>query len=226
MTKKKAFAGRYKGILAFILVLGPAFLLILISTRDCEHKFKELDDFGKIPAYSFVDFTGKKYTNNNFKGEVVLFTTIQETCPNNCAISMWHFDQMIYQHIRKNKKKLGHVRIVSFLTDTNGEPVNNFSNVLETLNDQVEEYDPNIWIIAKGDAKKVFNINHNGESLLKKGKQYFGGEAFQELMLLVDKRDHLRMVLNGKTEGMIRGMKQHMALLDKQYDKNAVKKHK
>lgn len=226
MAEKKASAGRYKGILALLLVFGPAFLLVFISSRGCEHKFKELDDFGKIPAYSFVDYTGKKYTNHNFKGEVVLFTTIQETCPNDCAISFWHFDQMIYQHVRKNKKKLGHVRIVSFLTDTKGETVKDFSNILETLKDQVEDYDPKIWIIAKGDARKVFNISHNGESLLKKGKQYYGGEAFQELMLLVDKRDHLRMVLNGKTEGMIRGMKQHMALLDKQYDKNAVKKQK
>jgi hypothetical protein len=56
-----------------------------------------------------------------------------------------------------------------------------------------------------------------------KGKQYFGGEAFQELMLLVDKRNHLRMVLKGNSEGMIRKMKEHIALLDKQYDKEALK---
>jgi hypothetical protein len=54
---------------------------------------------------------------------------------------------------------------------------------------------------------------------LKEGDQYFGGQAFQELMLLLDKKNHLRMVLSGKTEGMIRRMKEHIALLQKQYDK-------
>jgi hypothetical protein len=43
-------------------------------------------------------------------------------------------------------------------------------------------------------------------------------------MLLVDKRNHLRMVLKGNSEGMIRKMKEHIALLDKQYDKEALKK--
>jgi hypothetical protein len=32
------------------------------------------------------------------------------------------------------------------------------------------------------------------------------------------------MVLSGKTEGMIRRMKEHIALLQKQYDKEASKK--
>ena len=41
----------------------------------------------------------------------------------------------------------------------------------------------------------------------------------QELMLLLDKKNHLRMALSGTTEGMIRRMKQHIALLQKEYDK-------
>jgi hypothetical protein len=58
---------------------------------------------------------------------------------------------------------------------------------------------------------------------LKKGNEFYGGEAFQELILLLDKQNHLRMVLSGKTEGMIRRMKEHIALLQKQYDKAAAK---
>ena len=59
---------------------------------------------------------------------------------------------------------------------------------------------------------------------MKEGDQYFGGQAFQELMLLLDKKNHLRMVLSGKTEGMIRRMKEHIALLQKQYDKQNIAK--
>lgn len=224
MAEQKASAGRYKGLLMMLLLFGPAFLLVFISTRSCEHKFKVLDDLGKMPAYSFEDVNGKTYTSKNFKNQIVLFTTIQLTCPDSCAVSFWHLDQLIYQHIRKNQKKLGHAKIVSFVTDGEGKPVENLHNMNAVLSDQVQGYDPKIWILASGDAQKVYNITRNGESLLKEGEEYYGGKAFQELLLLTDKNNHLRMVLKGNTEGMIRRMKEHMALLDKQYDKAASKK--
>ncbi|MES2587876.1 MAG: hypothetical protein V4622_02780 [Bacteroidota bacterium] len=216
MAEKKASAGLKKGTILAFLLFGPAFLLIFMSSRGCEHKFKELDDMGEIPAYSFKGIDGKKYNNKSFKNQVVLFTTIQQTCPDSCAISLWHFDQLIYQHLRKNQKKLNHLKIVSFVTDGNGNPVKNLKLTESILKEQFEEYDPKIWLLASGDSKKLFNISRNGENLLKDGK-----DSYQKLLLLVDKKNHLRMVLKGDSEGMIRRMKQHMALLDKQYDKQA-----
>lgn len=223
MTKINGTAGRLKGIVVLLLLFGPASFLIFISSRGCEHKFVELDDMGKVPNYNFVNGDGVKMNQASFKDKVVLFTTLQVTCPNKCAISFWHLDQLIYQHLRKNKKKLGHVKLVSFVTDGNGNPYSNLNEIEYTLKDQVEKYDSSVWILANGDARSLYNISRNGENLLMKGKQYFGGEAFQELMLLVDKRNHLRMVLKGNSEGMIRKMKEHIALLDKQYDKEALK---
>ena len=181
---------------------------------------------GEIPAFTFTDSRGKQYSNKSFRGKIVLFTTLQKSCPDSCGIALWPVDQLIYQHIRKNQKKLGHARIVSFVTDGKGNPVENLQDMESILRDQIENYDPNIWILAKGDARKVYNITRNGESLLKQGTDYFGGEAFQELLLLCDKDNHLRMVVKGNTEGMVRRMKEHMALLDKQYDKEAKKKGK
>jgi len=222
---KKDTAGRIKVVLAFLLVFGPAFLLVFISTRGCEHKFKELDDYGQAANYAFVDARGKKYSAKDFEGDIVLITTIQPSCPGNCAVSMWHLDQLIYQHIRKNKrKKMKQVRIISFVTDGKGNDVKDLSIVQQALKDQVEEYDPNIWILASCSSRQVYDFNRNGESLLKKGPEYFGGEAYQELLLLLDKRNHLRMVLSGKTEGMVRRMKEHIALLQKQYDKERSKR--
>lgn len=223
MTKINGTAGRLKGIVVLLLLFGPASFLIFISSRGCEHKFVELDDMGKVPNYNFVNGDGVKMNQASFKDKVVLFTTLQVTCPNKCAISFWHLDQLIYQHLRKNKKKLGHVKLVSFVTDGNGNPYSNLNEIEYMLKDQVEKYDSSVWILANGDARSLYNISRNGENLLMKGKQYFGGEAFQELMLLVDKRNHLRMVLKGNSEGMIRKMKEHIALLDKQYDKEALK---
>jgi len=227
MSKQNGKAGLFKRFLLVFLLIGPASLLVLMSSRGCQHKFKELDDMGPMPAYSFKDIHGKTYTNGSFKNQIVLFTTLQETCPDSCAMSFWYFDQIIYQHVRKNHKKLGHVRIVSFVTDQHGNPSQGLKDMEFTLRDRVESYDPKIWILAEGDAKQVYNIRRNGTSLLQKGDSYFGGEAFQELMLLSDKSNHLRMVMKGTGEGAIRRMKEHMALLDKQYDKAAyTKKHK
>lgn len=224
MSKTNGKAGRIKGLVLTLLLFGPASLLIFISTRGCKHKFVELEDMGQIASYSFSDVNGKTYSEKSFANKVVLFTTIQKTCPSNCALSLWHLDQMIYQHLRKNQKKLGFVKIVSFVTDGKGNPINDLKEVKETLEDQVESFNDSIWILANGDAKKVFDISRNGNNLLQEGKSYFGGHAYQELMLLVDKRNHLRMVLNGSSEGMIRKMKEHIALLDKQYDKEKAKK--
>jgi cytochrome oxidase Cu insertion factor (SCO1/SenC/PrrC family) len=226
MAKKK-LAGRVKVGMAFLLTFGPAFLLVFISTRGCDHKFKELDDYGRAADYSFVDVSGKTRTSEEFVGDIVLVTTIQETCPDSCAISLWHLNQTIYQHIYNNKRKqLKQVRLVSFLTDGEGKPLKDLSAVHSMLEDRVENYDSTLWILASGDPEKMYDFTNKDVSLLQEGDEYFGGVAYQELILLLDKQNHLRMVLSGKTEGMVRRMKQHLALLQKQYDKNRVKTKK
>ena len=111
------------------------------------------------------------------------------------------------------------VKLISFVTDGKGNPVDDVSTLTESLKDNVEGYDPSIWFLAKGNAKEVYNFKYNKQTLLKKGKDYFGGEAYTELMLLLDKQNNLRMVNRGTSEGTIRRMYQHIALLQKQYDK-------
>lgn len=219
-------AGPLKTVFALLLLFGPALFLILISTRGCEHKFKVLDDYGAIASYQLTTVDGKHLSNNDFKNKIVIYTTIQPTCPDSCGITVWHLDQLIYQQLRKNKKKLGHVKLVSIVTDGKGGKSNNIQDVQYMLKDRVEGFDSSIWFVVSGDAKSIFNISNNGESLLKTGNEFFGGQAFQELMLLVDKKNHLRMVLPGKSESTIRTMRDHMALLEKEYDKKAAKARK
>lgn len=225
MENKRNLAGRLKSVLALLLVFGPAFLLVFISTRGCDHKFKVLEDYGSVPYSKFKIYSQgnlKTVDFSNFKGNILLVTTIQKTCPTNCAVSMWHIDQLLYQHIRKNKrKKLKQVQIISFATDGKGNPlpINELETINQSLNDNVEGYDPKLWMIASGDAKKVFDFEFNEQKLLRKGKEFYGGESFQELILLLDKKGHLRMVLRGNQEGLVRRMREHIALLQKQYDK-------
>lgn len=226
MAKSQSKAGSLRSVFALLLLFGPALILIFISTRGCEHKFKELEDYGAIPRFSFTDANGKVYTNRSFKDQIVIYTTIQPSCPDSCGITIWHLDQLIYQRLRENKKRLGHVKLVSVLTDGLGNPDKRVKEVEFMLKDRVEGFDPSIWIVVSGDAKSLYNIKHNGQTLLQEDPKYFGGFGFQELMLLSDKQNHLRMVLPGKTESTIRTMRDHMALLEKEYDLKAYKDRK
>ena len=215
-----SFFRKQRNILGFLLVFGPAAFLIFIATRGCSHNFKNLDVLTTLPEYRFTDAYGKQRSSKEFQDEVVLITTLQKSCPYECAVSFWHINQILYQHIRKNShKQLKKVRIISFVTDGKGNPASNIQDLQETLSSQVEGYQPDLWILAQGDAKELYNISRNGQNLLQVGETYYGGQAFQELILLVDKTNQLRMVLKGNQEGLVRRMKESLALLLKQYDK-------
>ncbi|MEJ6492530.1 MAG: SCO family protein [Flavobacteriales bacterium] len=222
---KKTNAGRKKVVMAFLLLFAPAFFLVFFSTRSCSNNFKELDDFGLAKDYSFIDINGEKRTSKDFEGDIVLITTLQGTCPDDCAVLFFNLQQAIYQHIYTNKgKKLKQVRIISFATDGEGNPLEDVTPIAEMLKDRVPNYDPETWVLAKGDARIVYNFERNNQNLLQEGDEFYGGQAFQELILLLDKKNHLRMALRGDEEGMIRRMKEHVALLQKQYDKERAKK--
>ncbi|MBU2060674.1 MAG: hypothetical protein KKH44_02345, partial [Bacteroidetes bacterium] len=160
----KSTAGRKKVGFAFLLVFGPAFFMVFMATRGCDHKFKELADYGAAPEYTFVDADGKNRKASDFKNDVVLITTLQETCPDSCAVSFWHLNKTIYQHIYTNKrKKLKQVRIISFVTDGNGNPVDDLSNVEAMLKDRVQDYDSSLWILAKGNSRQLYDFESNGK---------------------------------------------------------------
>ena len=213
MAKKKV-----NRLIGFLLVFGPALLLIFIGTRSCEHNFEELEDYGPVTEFEFTDANGVKRNSKESKDDVVLVNVLQSSCPDSCSVLMWHINQTIYQHIWKNKtKKTKQIRMISFLTDGKGNSVKDLSVINDAINDLTENYDPSIWILATGDVKKIYDLENNGISLIDDKTN------FQELMLLIDKQHHLRMVLSGNVEGQIRRMKQSMALLQKQYDKKASK---
>jgi len=211
-----------RGIYVVLLLFAPALLLVIIG-RGCNMKFQRLDDFGKINNYQFVDIHGREYSQEDFKGKVMIFINLQNECLDTCSIALFTFEKIIYQHIRP-RKTLKDYQIVAFINDKQGNAVEDLTPMYELLRDRIHHYDPEKWLLVKGDARQVYNIEHNGQNLLQKGNQYFGGNAFQELMLLVDKENHLRMVLRGNAEGMFRRLKQCIALLQKEYRDEAEKK--
>lgn len=222
MAESKSKASTWRSVFVLLLAFGPAIILILIATSHCKHKFKRLDDFGVMPKYEFTTSSGKKITNNTFKNDIVIFTTIQPTCPDSCGISIWHLDQLIFQ-ITRSKKRLKHIKIVSIVTDYYGNPSNNLKDVEFSLKDRVDGYNPDMWLVVKGDPKQIYNIENNGVNLIHKSNEFFGGISYQELMLLADKKNHIRMIVSGKTEDSMRTMRDYMSLLEREYKQNEIK---
>lgn len=227
MAKEKTKAGRLKPILMLLLVFGPALLLIFVSLNKCEHKFEELPVYGKLENFTFYSSSGEKITPETQLGKITLYTTIQAGCPQNCAIDLLKYNMMVYQHYRKYQKKMGHIKFVSIVTDQEGNPVDDLSEVEFLLNDIVQGYDPSIWTLVTGDPKQIYDIESNGVNLVTmQSDTAFATKPYLEMLLIVDKENNLRLVRKGNQEGLIRDFKEHIALLQKQYDKAAYKARK
>lgn len=230
MNEKAPSRSKGRSILALTLVFGPALFLIFMATRGCDHRFKELADYGLVEAPTFTVYNHKgKQTKSlkDYQNQVVLLNTIQTTCPYQCGLAFFPLTQKLYQDLRTNKrKKLKQVRMLSIVVDSLGSPVSEqeLLDIQDMLRHNVEGYDPELWQLVIAEPKDFFNHKNNGVDLIVRDKKYFGGVSYNELIMLLDKKNHLRMVLNGHTEGMIRKMKEHLALLMKQYDKARAKR--
>jgi hypothetical protein len=230
MDNKAPSRSKGRSILALTLVFGPALFLIFMATRGCDHRFKELADYGLVqaPTFTVYNHLGKQEKNlKDYQNQVVLINTLQTTCPYDCGLAFFPLTQKIYKDLRTNKrKKLKQVRMLSIVVDSLGNPVSEkeLLDIQDMLRSTLEGYDPELWQLVIADPKDFFNHKNNGVDLIVRDKKYFGGVSYNELIMLLDKKNHLRMVLNGHTEGMIRTMKEHLGLLMKQYDKARAKR--
>ena len=65
MEEQVATRSKKRSILALTLVFGPALFLIFIATRGCDHRFKELADYGLVqaPTFTVYNHLGKQEKN-------------------------------------------------------------------------------------------------------------------------------------------------------------------
>lgn len=217
----KNTAGAMKLVKLGLILFAPAILLILLSTRSCNHKFKKLDDYGAVPAFTVEGVNGEMYTKDDFKGKIVLMLNIQENCLDTCNINLFSFEKILYQEIQSHKKSYKDVVILCYANDAKGNSVADLTLTQDMLKDKIHRFDAAKWILVKGDSKAVYAVEHNGTNLVEASEKERGVNAYQNLMLLMDKEGQLRMVLPGKEEGMFRRMKESLALLMKQYDLEA-----
>lgn len=213
--------GSKRSILVILLAFGPAILLLLLSLGKCSNNYQELPVIADIPSYRFVDSENNEITNETQKDYITIFTTIQTSCPRTCAIDVFKVNLTLYQKLWRDQKDFDDIKIVSIVTDENGEPVEDVDLVNFILDDMIEGYNPEIWKIVSGDPAQIYNIeNDNGDNLyLYEDEDAFAGKSYLETLLLVDKSNRLRYLGLGNQEGYIRDFKQHLALLKQEYKK-------
>ena len=81
MEEQVATRSKKRSILALSLVFGPALFLIFIATRGCDHRFKQLADYGlvKAPTFSVYNHKGKQQLSlRDNQNQVVIITTLQK----------------------------------------------------------------------------------------------------------------------------------------------------
>lgn len=221
MTKEKNKAGKSSVLILMTILFLPA-IFMLIFSKGCTSKFRVLDAYGKVGNFEFTDSKGNKLTNKDFEGKIVIYTTIQNECPNldSCGINIWQIDQQIYQTIYENhQRSLGHVYIVSVVTDTKGNPTKITPELMFKLKDKVHNYDPKIWKIVEGSPQPIYDVERNNLNIYKKvDSSFLGHRMFLESLVLVDWNGKRRLVRYGKTESMIRDFHDGFTLLEKEYD--------
>lgn len=219
-TKKPGFLKKSK--LIIILAL-PALVIIFsfIINRGCQHKFVELDVLGEIPSFNATTIDGRKINNESFKDTIVIYTTLQMTCPKECGINFWFMDENLYYFIRGSRFEYPFIKIVSFVEGFDGQPATHqdLKDMEEILRDNVRKYDPQFWMVVSGDASEVYNIVKNGQNLKDvDGEEFINGKAYNSTLLLADKKNQLRMMMRGDKEGYVRTMGQHLKLLLNEYN--------
>lgn len=219
---KKTKAGLMKPLLMIVLVFGPALFLILISLNTCEHKFTKLPIYGELKDFEFTGANGEKITPKTQLDKITIYTTLQISCPKHCAIDLAKFNLLIYQHYRKYQRKMSHIKFVSIVTDENGNPVEDLEEITYLLEDIIQGYDPEIWKLVTGDPKQIYDIENNKVNIYEQvSDEAFANKPYLETMMIVDKENNLRLIRRGSEEGLVRDFKEHIALLQKQYDKEA-----
>ncbi len=228
--------------LMILVLLGPGFLIYLFA-KTLDNKFIELPYIGKhtivqgddgnvdtihykLPDFKFELPDGSFITSESTKGQFLVFTTIQNECPDpdNCGLYMYHIDELFYSKLKKNKDNYNNVKIISVLTDADGNPIQEPSEKLLEAMSKLE-VDTSIWQIVIGEPAQVFGFDYNGKSFMElpatSTNFEIGSKAFVNSLLLVDRDKHIRGFTGAKRDSDIRNFFDLLKILKKvEFDEN------
>ena len=226
--------------LMILVLFGPG-LLIYFFAKTLNNKFIDLPYLGQftveenskgefdtiqyqVPDFEFTSLTGNKITSKSTDKQFLIFTTIQNSCPDTCGVYLYHFTELFYDKVKKNKDNYNNVKFYSILTDKNGNAIEQpSSKLLEAL--AVLKQDTSVWEIVTGDPSQVFSFDYNGNNFYElpatESNYEIVTKAFVNSLLLVDRDKHIRGFTGAKRDSDIRNFFDLLKILKKvEFDEN------
>ncbi|MFK8039133.1 MAG: hypothetical protein AB8B74_12635 [Crocinitomicaceae bacterium] len=226
--------------LMILVLFGPG-LLIYFFAKTLNNKFIELPYLGhqemvkrtdgefdtipyKIPAFSFKTTTGQIVDEQTTVNQFLIFSTVQNGCPDTCGLYFYHFNELFYEKVKKNKDNYNNVKFYSILTDENGNSISNPSSKLKEALSVIGQ-DTSIWQVLIGDPRQIFSFDYNGSNFMKlpatESNYEIGRYAFVNSLLLVDRKKHIRGFTGAKRDSDIRNFFDLLKILKKvEFDEN------
>ncbi|MBK9191538.1 MAG: hypothetical protein IPM77_08485 [Crocinitomicaceae bacterium] len=218
-----------------IIFLGPGFAIwwiahtvknhfIVLPYLGYEYKYDSsgnvIDSVAyQIPEFSLISFDGETINRDSIRDKFIILTTIQNTCPDikECGPGFVLFNEILYSKMIEHSDSYKNVRVISLLTDENGNPD---SIPSQLLLEEMEVYDHSLWWFASGDVKPFYSFNYYGERFIDQPSTPSAGEignkAFVNSLVLIDKDGHIRGVTGAKSDTDIRNFFDLLKLLKKE----------
>jgi len=225
-------------------MLGPGYAIYFLA-NNLKNKFIELPYLGgydytygqdsvivdsipyHIPEFSLTKFDGTPINNKTIEDKFIVLTTIQNGCPDlkECGTNFYIWEEIFYNRFIKNQDSYGNVRILTILTDLEGNQVDEPS---EKLLEEMEKYDSDVWWMATGDPTPLFSFEYYDSDFIEidanSEHAEVGGKFFINSVVLLDKEGHVRGVSMSRTDSGIRNFFDMLKLLKKvEFDENRAK---
>lgn len=235
----------FKRVATVLLIFFGPGVAILFIAKTCENHFIEIPYLGweytydeagnktdstayNIPNFSLTRFDGTKITRDSIRGKFIILSTLQKGCPamDECGMGIYHFNELLFSKLVDNQKSYGNVKVLSILTDYNGQPD---SAVTEVLKEEMSVYDKNIWWQAIGDPTPLFSFDYYGKNFMEHKTSAKDGEvgskAFINSLVLIDDKGFIRCVSGAKRDTDIRNFFDILKILKKEEFKANRKKN-
>lgn len=219
-----------------MIFLGPGTIIWFIS-KTFENYFIELPYIGYtytynddgvavdstaycIPYFELTTFDGDIINRDSIRGKIIVLSTLQDGCPTleECGMGIYVFNEIFFHKLVKNQKNYGNVKVLSVLTDIDGNPIPD--GPTEKLKENMSEYDRDIWWTTYGDVEPFYNFPFYGKSFLQHEASPKDGEigkyAFVNSLVLIDAEGHIRGITGAKKDTDIRNFFDLVKLLKKE----------
>jgi protein SCO1/2 len=206
-------------ILVSILLLPSLFYLFLYSG---ENNFKRPQFYGpkepvsensndtiyhKIPDFEFVNHLGKTITQEDYRGKIYVADFFFATCPTICPKMATHLLEVQgHFYDRTDFAILSHTV----------NPEHDDVNVLKAYSEKVHGID-SIWSFVTGPKEKIYDIAFKGYFVNALPDEIApGGFLHSQLLILVDKKGHIRGYFDGTSTSEVNTMYDAIEILYKE----------